>query len=117
MKRYRYTELRYVPNLLEDRTIVVGIILWHPGTDFVRSCKRTDWSAVSRLDPDSDIEFLAAAVDHIEQQFRQTNEAERERLLDQLSMNLTFSDPQEIETDDPVATLTRFATTHLGSAQ
>jgi hypothetical protein len=46
-----------------------------------------------RLDPDTDTEFLSAAVDQIEQDFRQLDEAGRERLIAQLSMNITLSDP------------------------
>jgi hypothetical protein len=68
---------------------------------FFEVSKRTDWSAILRLDPDADTEFLSAAVDQIEQDFRQQDEVGRERMIAQLSMNITLSDPLEIETDDP----------------
>jgi hypothetical protein len=85
---------------------VIGIILWDPAEGgFVGVSKRSDWSALLRFDPVADIEFLSAAVDHIEQDFRQRDQAERERLIAQLSMNITLSDPQEIEADDPGETL------------
>ena len=100
MKRYRYAEILYVPNLLENRLVAIGLILWDEGGS-VEVSKRTDWSTVLRIDPDADTEFLSAAVDHIEQDFRQRDEAGRKRLIDQLSMNVTLSDPLEIEADDP----------------
>jgi len=101
-KKYRYTEILYAPNLLEDRSVAIGIILWDPAKyGFVEVSKRSDWSAILRLDPDADIEFLSAAVDHIEQEFRQQDEAGRERLIAQLSMNVTLSDPLEVDADDP----------------
>lgn len=101
-KKYRYAEILYVPNVLENLSVAIGIILWNPTeASFVEVRKRSDWSAVVRLDPDADIEFLSAAVDHLEQDFRQRNETGRERLIDQLSMNVTLSDPLEIEADNP----------------
>ena len=109
MKKYRYMEVLYVPNVLDDRAVVVGIILWRPGSGFVQARKRTDWSAVLALDPDADTEFLAAAVDHIEVQFRQADEVERERLITRLSMNLTTSEIREVETGDPDETLQQLA--------
>ncbi len=29
-KRYRCTEILYVPNVLENRSVAIGIILWDP---------------------------------------------------------------------------------------
>ena len=88
--------------MLENRSIVIGIILWDPAQrGLVEVSKRTDWSAAVQLDPDADTEFLTAAVDHIEQDFRRRNEAGRERLITQVSLNITLSDPLEIEADDP----------------
>jgi hypothetical protein len=111
--KYRCAEIRYVPNLLEDRSVAIGIILWDPRVggvgSFVEVSKRTDWSAILRLDPDADIEFLSAAVDQIEQDFRQRDEAGRGRLIAQLSMNITLSELLEIETNDPGETLNQLA--------
>lgn len=112
-KKYRFSEILYAPNLLENRSVAMGIILWDPEVgglgSFVEVSKRTDWSAIVRLDPDADTEFLSAAVDQIEQDFRQRDEAGRERLIAQLSMNITLTDPREIETNDPGETLNQLA--------
>jgi hypothetical protein len=100
-KRYKYAEILYVPNVIENRSVAIGIIIWEPAERaLIEVSKRTDWSAVLRLDPDADTEFLSATVDHIEREFRQRDEAGRERLIAQLSMNVTLSDPLEIEADD-----------------
>jgi hypothetical protein len=101
-KKYRFAEILYVPNLLEDQSVPIGIMIWDPGASgFVEVSKRTNWSTILRLDPDADIDFLSAAVDHLKQDFRQRDETGRERLIAQLSMNVTFSAPLEIESDDP----------------
>jgi hypothetical protein len=71
--------------------------------------KRTDWSAILRLDSDADTEFLSATVDQIEKDFSQRNEAGRGRLVAQLSMNITLTHPLEIETNDPGETLNQLA--------
>jgi hypothetical protein len=102
-KKYKCAEILYVPNLLDNRSVAIGMILWDPGVDgIVEVSKRTDWPAIQRLDPDADTEFLSAAVDHIEQDFRQRDEAGRERLFAQLSMNVTLSNLLIIEADDPL---------------
>lgn len=99
-KRYRCVEILYVPHLLEDRRVAIGVILWDPAdSSFVQVSKRADWSAIVHLDPDADIEFLSAAVDQLEQDFRQRDEARRERLIAQLSMNIALSGLLEIEAD------------------
>jgi hypothetical protein len=112
-KKYRYAEILYVPNLLENRLATIGIILWDSGVgglgSFVRVSKRTDWFAILRLDPDADTEFLSAAVDQIEQDFRQRDEAGRGCLVAQLSMSIILTDPLEIETNDPGETLNQLA--------
>ncbi|MGA2962170.1 MAG: hypothetical protein ABSD96_10900 [Candidatus Korobacteraceae bacterium] len=101
-KKYKCAEILYVPNLIENQSVAIGVIVWDPGEGgVVEVAKRTDWSATLRVDPDADIKFLSAAVDHIEQDFRQRDESGRERLVAQLSMNITLSDPLEIESDDP----------------
>jgi hypothetical protein len=88
--------------VLDNQSVAIGIILWNPAeSDIVEVSNRTDWSAILRLDPDADIEFFSATVDHIEREFRQRDEAGRERLIAQLSMNVSLSDPLEIEADDP----------------
>ena len=109
-KKYRWTEILYAPNVLEHQSITIGIIVWDPlNGALVEVSKRTDWSAVLRLDPDADTEFLGAGVDELEQQFRQWDEAGRERMMAQLSMNIIFSDRLEIETDDPGEALKQLA--------
>ena len=109
-KRYRCVEIRYIPNLLEDQSAAIGVMIWDPAdSGFVAVSKRTDWSAIARLDPDADIEFLSAAVDQIEQEFRQRDQAGRERLIGQLSMNIAFSGLLEIEADDPCEALKQVA--------
>jgi hypothetical protein len=101
-KNYRFAEILYVPNLLENQSVPIGIMIWDPGeSGLVQVSKRTNWSTILRLDPDADIDFLSAAVDHLKQDFRQRDETGRERLIAQLSMNVTFSAPLEIESDDP----------------
>jgi len=109
MKRYKCADILYVPNVLENRSVAIGIILWDSIEGSVAAVKRTDWSPVQQLDAEADIEFLIAAVDHVEELFRQADEAEKARLMAQFSMNLTFSDPVEIETDEPAETLKQLA--------
>ena len=53
-------------------------------------------------------------MDYIEEQFRCADEAGRIRLIAQLSMNVTLTDPKEIETDDASHALEQLAAARLG---
>lgn len=109
MKTYKCSDILYVPDVLENRSVAIGIIMWDAIAGSVAAVKRTDWSPVQQLDADADIEFLSAAVDHVEELFRQAGEAEKARLIAQFSLSLTLSDPVEIETDEPAETLKQLA--------
>ena len=106
---YRYTEVVYIPNIVEDSSIVIGVLLWQAAGALVGVSKRRNWAAVTQLDPAADIEFLSATVDYLADQFRQANDEERQRLIDQMAMNLSLSDPVDLETEDPAKAIERLA--------
>jgi len=101
MPKVRYSQISYVPNVVEDRSIVIGVLLWRPTAELVSAYQRRDWTPVTQLDATADPEFLSATVAYLADQFRQADEPERQRLIEQMAMSISLSDPVDIDVPDP----------------
>lgn len=112
---HKYCVIIYVPNPVAGTRVAIGVLAYEDGkSGFVGLEKRTNWEPVRRLDPDVDVEFLQAALDHIADLFRIGDEGRRRTFIDQLSTSLQLTEPQQIEDDDPREALMRLARVHLG---
>jgi len=105
--------LRYVPSVLEDRFINIGILLSERGeAGFSDSRFLRDWQQVRSFDPDADVEMLASLAREIKEGWKQpTERAELLRRMLEFSGAAQLSLAETVVTDDPVEELERLAST------
>lgn len=79
--------LRYVPSVLEERFVNVGVLLIESGSGgFTESRFLSDWQRVRFFDPDADIEMLIALTHEITNVWKRPSE--RDALVQEM---LTYS--------------------------
>ena len=108
--------IRYVPDLVKNEPINIGIILLEGerGTTFAGVRFAHDFSRVLCLDPNADLEMLRSLEVDIRHKF--SNAIEREKLLEvlpNLSNTLQVSDIKACQTDSPDSELDRLAQLYL----
>src|SRR5215813_10420587 len=75
--------LRYVPDLVKDEFINVGIVLREQEAGHIRVRLTNDWSRARCLDPDLDTEMLQA-LDTELQQLANSDKTTRDDVLDRI---------------------------------
>ena len=114
MNHYRAIFLRYVPDIVKNEAVNFGVMLI--GEDGFADVRFTrDWARVRCLDPDADIELLAAFEADIRARLNRSPEdhAGIIKLMQQASNAVQISDPTPCLTASPDDELRRFAELYL----
>jgi hypothetical protein len=106
--------LRYVPSVLEDRYLDIGVLMKdRDDAGFADARFLHDWQKVRSFDPDADLKMLDSLTREIEDGWK--NPAERplllRRMVKSFSNAIQWSLTESIETDDPAQELERLAST------
>lgn len=104
--------LRYVPNVLEDKFVNIGVLMRERDSAGFAACRFLhDWGQVQSFDPDADIAMLASLSHEIEAGWKQPLEraALLRRMLTSYSGSIQLSLAETILTDDPAQALEHLA--------
>lgn len=113
--RLQFFTIRYVPNILAERSMSIGVVLFDPTGGFsgVRFLK--DWKQVLVFDPYADILVLEALARDIERQFRTGKGEEILRIMEDSFSNAVQLSPGEVcSVDDPAMAIEELASRYLG---
>jgi hypothetical protein len=108
--------LRDVPDVVYGRFINIGIVMTALGeVDFGAARFLNDWTAVSRFDPNADLDFLREFARDRKEWIAEREK--REQMLEQIkasfSNSIQLSTPQTCVCDDPLAELERLSLQYL----
>lgn len=108
--------LRYVPNILEDRFVNIGVLLTESDdAGFADSRFLRDWQQVRSFDPNADIEVLESLAREIEHAWKHPSQRAvlLRRMLTSFSGVLQLYPKDIFVTDDPAGELERLTSTLL----
>jgi Protein of unknown function (DUF3037) len=88
--------LRYVPDVVRNEFVHIGVILREQGSDRPAEVRFTrDWRRVRCLDPEADTALLEGMESDLRRRFREETEAGLMRILDEsLSLNVQMTTPK-----------------------
>jgi hypothetical protein len=88
--------LRYVPDVVRNEFVHIGVILREQGSDRPAEVRFTrDWRRVRCLDPEADTALLEGMESDLRRRFREEPEARLMRILDEsLSLNVQMTAPK-----------------------
>jgi Protein of unknown function (DUF3037) len=116
MHRMEVVLLRYVPNVLKDEHVNIGVVLAEPGGGGFRDARFTsDWRNVRALDQDADLDVLQAlAVEIREKLLKASNWEELLRSMEESFSNvIQLSERKACEAEDPAAEMEKLASMYL----
>jgi CO dehydrogenase nickel-insertion accessory protein CooC1 len=103
--------LRYVPNVVKEEYVNVGIIMVGEGFAEVRFAP--DWRRVLVLDPDADIDLLTGLTVEIQQKLRGQPQEMLREMQDSWSNTVQLSPGKGYVTDDPATEIETLASKYL----
>lgn len=109
-KRCQFVVLRFVPNLVRDESVNIGVMLYNPDDRELTPRLTDNFRRVKRLHPWADIDLLRGLQADFEQRLAERVEdlgAYLETLEQTLSNALQLTPPRAIRTEDPLAELDR----------
>jgi len=110
--------LRYVPDAVKNEFVNIGVVLLESGSGFAEARFASDWQRVRCLDPDADLEMLAALQESVQAQLSSTQD--RERLLrvmnESFSSLIQVSAPSACETESPAHEIGQLAQMYVETA-
>jgi hypothetical protein len=114
--------LRYVPDAVKDEFVNVGVVMIETGTNgggFADVRFTRDWRRVRCLDPQADVEMLAALEREIRGQLVSTHDRDvlLRRLEDSFSNVIQLSPAKGCLADDPAAEIEAMASLYLETAK
>jgi hypothetical protein len=114
--------LRYVPDAVKDEFVNIGVVMVEAGaggSGFAEVRFARDWRRVRCLDPQADVEMLAALEREIRGQLVhvQDREALLKRLQDSFSNVIQLSPAKGCLAEDPVAEINAMAKIYLEAAK
>jgi hypothetical protein len=119
--------LRYVPDAVKDEFVNIGVVMVEAGANgthsngggFAEVRFTRDWRRVRCLDPQADVEMLAALERDIRGQLATTHDREvlLRRLQDSFSNVIQISTAKGLLADDPVAEIEAMASMYLDAAK
>lgn len=105
--------VRYVPDLVKGEFVNVGVVLLDRDSSFADVRITTDWRRVRCLDPDADLEYLAALEGELRDSLRSSAELDHvylfQKLPDWASNALQLTPMQGVLTESPLAEIGRLA--------
>jgi len=114
--------LRYVPDAVKDEFVNIGVVMVEAGAGgdgFAEVRFTRDWLRVRCLDPQADVEMLAALERDIRGQLVQVQDRETllKRLQDSFSNVIQLSPAKGCLAEDPAAEIDAMATIYLEAAK
>jgi hypothetical protein len=113
--------LRYVPDVVKGEFVNIGLVLFEPGVNngFAEVRFTSDWGRVWCLDPQADVEMLAALEREIRGQLTTTQDRQilSRRLQDSFSNVIQLSPAKGCIAEDPVAEIKAMASLYLEAAK
>ena len=114
--------LRYVPDAVKDEFVNIGVVMVEPGANgggFAEVRFTRDWRRVRCLDPQADVEMLAALERDIRGQLATTHDREvlLRRLEDSFSNVIQLSPAKGCLAEDPVREIEAMASMYLEAAK
>src|SRR5579863_8905128 len=114
--------LRYVPDAVKDEFVNIGVVMMEPGVNgggFAEVRFTRDWRRVRCLDPQADVEMLAALEREIRGQLATTHDREvlLRRLEDSFSNMIQLSAAKGCLVEDPVREIEALASIYLEAAK
>jgi hypothetical protein len=121
-KQLEFFLLRYVPDAVKDEFVNVGLVMVEAGANgggFADVRFTRDWRRVRCLDPQADVEMLAALEREIRGQLATTRDREvlLRRLKDSFSNVIQLSAAKGCLAEDPVAEMEAMASMYLEAAK
>src|ERR1700683_2699730 len=121
-KQLEFFLLRYVPDAVKDEFVNVGVVMGEAGANgggFADVRFTRDWRRVQCLDPQADVDMLAALEREIRGQLATTREREvlLRRLEDSFSNVIQLSPAKGCLAEDPVAEIDLMASIYLEAAK
>jgi hypothetical protein len=125
-KQLEFFLLRYVPNVLSDEFVNIGVVLVEPETNeapgedrFADARFTRDWQRVSRVDPQADVEMLVALGRDL--RARLAAPWDREVLLrtmkESFSNTIQLSPVRRCQAEDPAREIETLASMYLESVK
>ena len=95
-RRCEFQLLRYVPDVVRNEFVHIGVILREQGSEEPAQVRFTrDWRRVRCFDPEADTASLEGMESELRKRFREEPEGKLMRLLDEsLSLNVQMTDPK-----------------------
>jgi hypothetical protein len=114
--------LRYVPDAVKDEFVNIGVVMIEPGAKdggFAEVRFTRDWGRVRCLDPDADVEMLAAIEREIRGQMGSARDREvlLRRMEDSFSNAIQLSPTKRCLAEDPVREIEVMASLYLEAAK
>jgi hypothetical protein len=114
--------LRYMPDAVKNEFVNIGLVMVEPGANgagFADVRFTRDWRRVRCLDPQADVDMLAALEREIRGQLATTREREvlLRRLEDSFSNVIQLSPAKGCLAEDPVAEIEMMASMYLEAAK
>jgi len=107
--------LRYVPNVAREEFVNIGLVMLETGGGFAEVRFTRGWRRVRCLDPEADLEMLAALERDIRRQLGSTQDRAvfLKRLEDSFSNVIQLSPAKGCLAEDPVAEIEAMASIYL----
>jgi hypothetical protein len=103
-KKVQFFTFRYLPNVSEDRFVNFGIVVFSPpaGARYCRVRFLEDWSTVTALDPNADVDMLKAVADDLRENLlnKSTRAQTLKTVRESLSNTIQLSNKQSILTSN-----------------
>ncbi|HET9742611.1 MAG TPA: DUF3037 domain-containing protein [Terriglobales bacterium] len=119
LKQCEFFLLRYVPDVVKDEFVNIGVLLLSPDENFAQVRFMRDWSRVRCLDPGVDLESLQGIEADIQDQFRAATQSPADsiaRLRETLSNSLQITNSKPLLSESPQQELQRLAGAYLERA-
>lgn len=122
LRQLEFFLLRYVPDAVKNEFVNIGLVMVEPGANgdgFADVRFTRDWRRVRCLDPQADVDMLAALERDIRGQLATTREREvlLRRLEDSFSNVIQLSPAKGCLAEDPVAEIEMMASMYLEAAK
>lgn len=121
-RQFEFFLLRYVPDAVKDEFVNIGVVMVEAapgGAQFADVRFTRDWRRVRCLDPQADVEMLAALEQDIRAQLATTQDREvlLRRLEDSFSNVIQLSPTKGCLAEDPVREIEEMASIYLEAAK